>query len=95
MGYTHHNRDKIIKKDGAPDSLWGNDEWEEVLEETVELRGMKYLKVVRVRFRNKTTGEIVRSSPSQAESSWALTVGIKGDGDLATWCFSRRYVSSP
>ena len=59
MGYTHHNRDKVIKKDGAPYSLWGDKAWEQVLEGTVELKGMKYLKVVRVRFRNKTTGEIV------------------------------------
>jgi hypothetical protein len=62
MGYSHHHRDKVIKKDGAPGSLWGNEDWEQVLEETVELRGMKYLKVARVRFRNKTTGEIVSSS---------------------------------
>ena len=95
MGYTHHHRDKVIKKDGAPDSLWGDKAWEQVLEGTVELKGMKYLKVVRVRFRNKTTGEIVCPSPSQAQSSWELTVGFKGDGDLATWCLSRRYVSSP
>lgn len=69
MGYTHHNRDKDIKKDGTPVSLWDNEHWEQVLEETVELRGMKYLKVVRVRFRNKTTGEIVCPSPLNTGSS--------------------------
>ena len=64
MGNSHHHRDKVIKKDATPDSLWGNEGWEQILEETVELKGMKYLKVVRVRFRNKTTGEIVCPSPS-------------------------------
>ena len=59
MGSSHHHRDKVLKKDGAPDSLWGNGDWEQVLEETLELRGMEYLKVARVRFRNKVTGEIV------------------------------------
>lgn len=60
MGYTHHHRDKVIKKPDAPACLWDDKDWEQVLIETVELRGMKYLKVVRVRFRNKMTGEIVR-----------------------------------
>lgn len=59
IGYTLHNRDKVIKKLDAPASLWNDEDWEQVLEETELLRGMKYLKVVRVRFRNKTTGEIV------------------------------------
>jgi hypothetical protein len=96
MGYSHHHRDNVIKKDGAPVSLWGNVDWEQVLEETVELRGMEYLKVARVRFRNKTTGEIV--SPfhpvNTAQGRRKLTAGIKGDGNLATWCLSRRYVPS-
>ena len=68
MGYTQHHRDKVIKKDGVPISLWGDVDWEQVLEETVEMKGMKYLKVVRVRFRNKTTGEVVSSSSLVGEA---------------------------
>jgi hypothetical protein len=42
VGHTHHNRDKVIRKDGAPAGLWGNEDWAQVLEETEILAGMKY-----------------------------------------------------
>lgn len=59
MGYTHHHRDKVIKKPDAPACLRENEDWEQVMEAIEPLKSMDYLKVVSVKFRNKVTGEIV------------------------------------
>jgi hypothetical protein len=59
VGKTMHDRDVVQNKASAPRALDQNDDWVQVLEEPVELAGMKYLKVVRVRYRHKQTGEIV------------------------------------
>ena len=59
MGYTHHHRDKVIKKPDAPACLRKNEDWEQVMEAIEPLKSMDYLKVVSVKFRNKVTGEIV------------------------------------
>jgi len=58
VGVTMHDRDVIQKKPSAPSVLDMND-WVQVLEEPVDLAGMKYWKVVRVRYRHKKTGEVV------------------------------------
>ena len=52
------DRDVVQKKPSAPAELDMND-WVQVLEEPVDLAGMKYLKVIRVRYRHKKTGEVV------------------------------------
>jgi hypothetical protein len=62
VGGTMHDRDVVQKKPSAPAALDQDDDWVQVLEEPVELAGMKYLKVVRVRYRHKQTGEIVSTS---------------------------------
>jgi len=58
VGVTMHDRDVVQKKLSAPAELDMND-WVQVLEEPVDLAGMKYWKVVRVRYRHKKTGEVV------------------------------------
>jgi hypothetical protein len=57
---TKHDRDVIKKKTTAPSSLKDNKDWVRILEERKEVAGMKFRKVVEVRYRHLTTGEIVR-----------------------------------
>lgn len=56
--WGRHTWDMVVPKSGSPGQL---DEkvWERVMEEPEELAGMKYKRVVRVRYRHKVTGVIV------------------------------------
>jgi hypothetical protein len=60
---TEHDYDIVKPKPGCPPSLKGNEEWERVLSDPEDLGGLKYKRVVRVYYRHKATGVIVRRFP--------------------------------
>jgi hypothetical protein len=60
---THHDYDIVKPKADCPPSLKGNEDWERVLSDPVDLGGLKYKRVVRVDYRHKATGIIVRRLP--------------------------------
>jgi len=57
---THHNYDVVKPKANCPPPLKGNEDWERVLSDPEELGGLKYKRVVKVYYRHKATGVIVR-----------------------------------
>jgi hypothetical protein len=51
--------DVVKPKPGAPGGLSSNEDWDRIFEEPEVVAGMKYRRVVRVRYRHKRTGEVV------------------------------------
>jgi hypothetical protein len=60
---THHDYDIVKPKADCPPPLKGNEDWERVLSDPEDLGGLKYKRVVRVHYRHKATGVIVRRLP--------------------------------
>jgi len=57
---THHDYDVVKPKGNCPPLLKGNEDWERVLTDPEDLGGLKYKRVVKVHYRHKATGAIVR-----------------------------------
>ena len=60
---TEHDYDIVKPKADCPPPLKGNEDWERVLTDPEDLGGLKYKRVVRVHYRHKATGIIVRRLP--------------------------------
>lgn len=63
LKWTKHDYDIVKPKLSAPASLAKDEDWERVFEEPEEVGGLKYRRVVRVRYRHKRTGAVVRNPP--------------------------------
>ena len=60
--WTRHTWDMVVPKAGSPGPL-DEREWERIMEVHEELAGMKYKRVVRVRYRHKVSGVVVSPPP--------------------------------
>lgn len=65
--WARHDWDLIVPKVGSP-GMVNDKDWERVMETPEELAGLKYKRVVRVRYRHKVTGVVVSLRPSDTAS---------------------------
>jgi len=70
---THHDYDVVKPKPDCPDPLGENGEWERVLSDPEDLGGLKYKRVVKVHYRHKTTGVMVRRLRIHIIADWLMS----------------------
>lgn len=64
---TEHDYDVVKLKPSCPAALADNEDWERVLSDPEDLGGLKYRRVVKVEYRHKLTGVVVRHLLTESE----------------------------
>lgn len=88
--WARHTWDMVVPKSGSPGILDDKD-WERVMEVPEELAGMKYKRVVRVRYRHKVTGVVVSPewNPDRLPfHSLSSSIVPESEGHFCEWTWS-------